>query len=73
MVAKDIFPFATIPDSCKKGYYNGIFQPNSPFLLKFPSSGVHNAIFMGKSHEISLFATVSHGCKGKNILCNNYS
>ena len=28
---------------------------------------------MGKSHEISFFATVSHGCKRKNIVCNQDS
>ena len=28
---------------------------------------------LGKSHKISLFATVSHGCKGKNILRNQES
>ena len=28
---------------------------------------------MGKSHEIILFATVSYGCKGENILCNHES
>ena len=28
---------------------------------------------MGKTHKISLVATISHGCKGKNILCNHES
>ena len=48
-----------------KGKYYGIFQWNLHFLLDFSRRGVPNPIFMGKSHEISLFAIVSHGCKGK--------
>ena len=44
------------------------------FLGKYMFSEVSFFInIMGKSHEISLFATVSHVCKGKNILCNHYS
>ena len=54
----------------QKGYFHEIFQWNSHLLWKILKSGVQNAIFMGKSQENSLFATVSHRCKGKNILCN---
>ena len=66
MVAKDIFPFATMTDGCKKVNFIELFW-------KILRSGVQNAIFMGNSHEISIFATVRHGCKGKNILCNHDS
>ena len=50
------------------------------FLIKFTClmicffrNGVQNDIFMEKFHEISLFATVSHGCKGEKIICNHDS
>ena len=72
MVAKDIFPSATMTDGCKKVILC-IFSIKFTFLWKLPVSGVQNSIFMGKSHEISVFATVSHGCKGENILWNHYS
>ena len=61
IVANNIFPFS-------KRSISWNFSMKSTFLWNFPKSGVQNAIFMRKSHEISLFATVSHGCKGKNIL-----
>ena len=80
----DYYGFATKTHCCKgysplsnhywwlqKGHFHGIFQLNSHFLWKFPRSGVQNLILMGKSHKISLFATVSNGCKGKNILRNH--
>ena len=63
MVAKDIFPFATVTDGCEETKIHGIFR-------KFWRNCVQNAIFMGKFYEFHLFATVRHGCKGKNILCN---
>ena len=34
-------------------------------MWKCLRSGVKNAIFIRKSHQISLFATVSHRCKGE--------
>ena len=52
----------------QKGWFHGIFQENLHFLWNFPKNGVQKAIFNGKSHENSYFATASHGCKGENIL-----
>ena len=63
MVAKDTFPFATMTDDCKKAivwYF--------PMKLK-----KKNGNFNEKFHEINLFASVGHGCKGENILCNHES
>ena len=67
---KGYFPLCNHDLWLERGEFYGIFQLNSYFLWTFRRSGVKNAIFMGKSHEISLFATASHSCKGKNILCN---
>ena len=43
---------------------------NIYFLIKINKKWGPNAIFMGKSHKIHLFATVSQGCKGEKILCH---
>ena len=59
---KNYYSFATISLGCE-GY----------FLQNYPKRGVQNAIFMVKSYEVNLFATLSHGCKGEQILCNHYS
>ena len=70
MVAKDIFllqPWLMV----EKRKISWNFKIISTFLWNFPKSSVQNAIFMGKSHEISFFAIVSHGCIGKNIFGNH--
>ena len=72
MVAKDIFPFATVTDDCKEIIFMEIPIKNT-FFWNFQISGVQNSIFMGKSHEIYLFTTVSHSYKGQNINSNHDS
>ena len=73
MVVKDIFLFATMTDRCKKVNFMVFFNKIPFFVWKFLISGVQNAIFIVKSHETIHFATVSYGCKGKNILRNHDS
>ena len=74
MAAKDIFLFATMTKGCKKVNFMDIFNKISVFSeIFFKKNGVQNANFMGKSNIISLFAAISHNCKGKNILCNHDS
>ena len=69
VVAKDIFTFATMMDVCKKSNFMEFFDK----ILIF-SENFHDLVSqMPYSWEISLFATVSHGCKGKIILCNHDS
>ena len=51
-------------------FVTSIFTEN---LWKLPRSCVQNATFMEKCHENTLFITVSHGCKGINLLCNHES
>ena len=54
-----------------KSIFNGICPLNLHFLWNFPKSGVKNAIFIEKFHNIRLLAIISHGCKGKNIIHNH--
>ena len=55
----------------QKGKFHGFLK--SKFLVKLPKKIVQNVISLGKSHELILFATISHCWKGKNILRNHDS
>ena len=70
---KAYFSFATMTDGCIKVIFIEFFNNINIFCETFQQMVSKNAVFMWKSHEISLFATVSHGCKGKIILCNHDS
>ena len=71
MVAKEIFLFVTMTGACKKVNFMDFFL--STIFVKLPKKNSQTVIFMGKSHELSLFATIGHCWKGKNILRNHDS
>ena len=64
MVAKDISPLQPWLTVAKR-LVPWNLSIKSTFFMKLSKSGVQNAIFMGKSHEISFIATVSQVTKGK--------
>ena len=83
MVAKDIFPFATMTDGCKKvnfmEFFNTIYIFGETFpnvVSKMPFSW-ENPMKLASSQpsgtvakgKIS-FATMTHGCEGYFPLCN---
>ena len=75
MVAKDIFPFATVTDSCKEASFMGFalkYSKLNTTYWKFSQKIVFFFI-IEKFHEIYLFASVIHACEGENILCNHDS
>ena len=69
-VIKGIFASATVTEGCEEVKFHGIF----PQICNCERNSVDNFInpveFNIKSNKIHLFATVSHGCQGINILCN---
>ena len=64
---KGYFPLCNHDLWLERGEFHAIFQLNSYFLWTFLRSGVQNAIFMGKSNAISLFAT-ARILKGHQVL-----
>ena len=68
MVAKDIFPFATVTDGCKDANFMGF---SHEYCILDTTSKKLN--FIEKFFEINLFSTVGHDYKGENILRNHDS
>ena len=73
MVARDIFHFATVTDGCKEANFMEFFHEYGILDTTFWKVSLKNVNFIENFHETHLFATVSHGCKEKNILCNHGS
>ena len=73
MVAKDIFPFATVTDSCEEANFMGFSHDYGILDTTSKKKITINENVFKKFHEIYLFTTCSHGCKGKNILRNHDS
>ena len=71
MVAKDMFPSATVTDSCEEVKFMKNFQEYG--VLKTTSlrrKEKKNVDLVWKLHEINLFATSSHGWKREESLSN---
>ena len=73
MVAKDIFPFATVTESCEEVNFVGFSFEYGIWDTTFWKFSQKNVDFFEKFHEINILATISHGLKEENILCNHYS
>ena len=65
-------PFATMADGCKKVTLMEFFNKFT-FFVKLSEKLCPKCSIHGKNHELSLFATVYHSCKEKNILRNHDS
>ena len=73
MVAKDIFSFATVTDGCEEADFMGFSNDYGILYTTSNEFSQKNENLIEKFHKIYLFATVSHGCIGKNILRNHDS
>ena len=73
MVAKDIFPFATVTDGCEEANFMGFFHKYELLDSTSWKFSQKNVNLIEKFYESNLFATISNGWTGENILCNNDS
>ena len=78
-VSKKKVPFATMSHACKgyfplcKANFMGFSHKYGILDTTFWKLSQKMQILLKQFHEINLFANISHGCKGENIIQNHDS